>query len=171
LELLAAFLTLQALCSKDNSIHILLEIDNTTAVVYINKMGGTKEPCNTITRDIWQWGIKNHIWLQETLNTEEDKESRKQHDNTEWQLNPNIFERLIKVYPVPKIDLFASRINYQVKPFISWKPDSEAHPCDAFTLRWQQTCMFYAFAPFSLIAKALVKIENDQAEGILIAPW
>ena len=60
-------------------------------------------------------------------------------------------------------------IRDRIKPFISWKPDPEALLCDVFTSKW--TGKFYAFPPFSLISKVLVKIENDHAEGILIAPW
>ena len=174
LELLAAFLTLKALCSQEKQIHIMMEIDNTTAVSYINNMGGTKKLCNDITREIWEWCFQKEIWLSARhlpghQNTTADAESRRQHDNTEWQLNPNIFKKLIQRWPAPSIDLFASRLNCQIKPFISWKPDPEALLCDAFTSKWTEK--FYAFPPFSLISKVLVKIENDHAEGILIAPW
>ena len=34
----------------------------------------------------------------------------------------------------PNIDLFASRLNYQLKPDVSWMPDQEACHVDAFTL-------------------------------------
>ena len=152
----------------------MMEIDNTTAVSYINNMGGTKKLCNDITREIWEWCFQKEIWLSARhlpghQNTTADAESRRQHDNTEWQLNPNIFKKLIQRWPAPSIDLFASRLNCQIKPFISWKPDPEALLCDAFTSKWTEK--FYAFPPFSLISKVLVKIENDHAEGILIAPW
>lgn len=42
LEMLAAFLALQAFCSKDLNTHVLLRLDNTTAVAYVNNMGGLK---------------------------------------------------------------------------------------------------------------------------------
>ena len=44
-------------------IHIMMEIDNTTAVSYINNMGGTKKLCNDITREIWEWCFQKEIWL------------------------------------------------------------------------------------------------------------
>ena len=40
LELHAAYLTLQALGAPHTDVHIRLMLDNTTATVYINKMGG-----------------------------------------------------------------------------------------------------------------------------------
>lgn len=39
LEMRAAFLGLQAFCSKDHNIHVLLRLENATAVAYINNMG------------------------------------------------------------------------------------------------------------------------------------
>ena len=36
----------------------------------------------------------------------------------------------------PNIDLFASRLNYQLKPYVSWMPDQETCLVDAFTLDW-----------------------------------
>lgn len=39
LEMLAAFLTLQAFCKTKGSMHVRLRLDHTTAVAYINNMG------------------------------------------------------------------------------------------------------------------------------------
>ena len=44
LELQAAFFALQSLCSKESNTHIHLQLDNTTAVSYINAMGRNKSP-------------------------------------------------------------------------------------------------------------------------------
>ena len=39
-------------------------IDNTTAICYINNMGGTHSPeCNSVTKELWLWCIKRNIWL------------------------------------------------------------------------------------------------------------
>ena len=102
-------------------------------------MGGTKQSCNMITRDIWQWCIQRNIWLSAchlpgVENTEADRESRLNHDNTEWQLNPKLFHRLGQIWPKPEIDLFASRINFHILPYVAWKPDPGAVAIDAFTI-------------------------------------
>ena len=173
LELLAVLFSLKALCSNEKSVHIQVKSDNTTTVSYINSMGGTKDSCYKITRDIWDWCIERDIWLSAchlpgVENTEADKESRLNHDNTEWQLNPKLFRAIEKVWATPKIDLFASRVNKQILPYVAWKPDPEAHAVDAFSITWNQ--YFYAFPPICLIGKALAKIQEDRATGILIAP-
>ena len=44
LELQAAFFALKAFCNNTHHTHVQLQIDNTTAVAYINNMGGSKSP-------------------------------------------------------------------------------------------------------------------------------
>ena len=58
---------------------------------------------------------------------------------------------------IPNIDLFASRTNKQLTPFVSYKPDPEAIAVNAFNLSWKPYS-FYAFPPFCLISRVLQKI-------------
>ena len=56
LELQAAFLCLKAFCKNKTRLHVLLKLDNTTAVAYINKKGGTiSSSCNKLAKEIWNW--------------------------------------------------------------------------------------------------------------------
>ena len=76
---------------------MLIRIDNTTAVWYINDMGGRKASCNKITRDIWLWCKARGLWLTAAyllgaLNVEADAQSRLFHENTEWFLDQVVFE-------------------------------------------------------------------------------
>ena len=175
LELQAVSLGLKALCSHLHNSHIQVLIDNTTAVAYINHMGGSHSvPCNDTTRDIWLWCIERRIWLSAAhipgvLNVEADRESRIFSDQTEWRLDTLVFEAVTDRLGLPNIDLFASRLNFQCKTFVAWHPDPEAFAIDAFKVNWTYL-NFYAFPPFSLIPRVLQKICEDQADGILIAP-
>ena len=63
LELLAAFYTLQSLGRDIRNSHVLIKLDNTTAVTYMNNMGGRKETCSEITRKIWEWCVAKGVWL------------------------------------------------------------------------------------------------------------
>ena len=76
-ELEAAKLGLQALCAKDEGVHILLQLDNVTAVTFINNMGGThSKPCNKVAREIWLWCLTaTHI--PEIQNETADRYSHK----------------------------------------------------------------------------------------------
>ena len=54
LELHAAKLCLWALATTKSNIHVRLLLDNTTAICYINNMGGShSEICNNVTKEIW----------------------------------------------------------------------------------------------------------------------
>ena len=175
LETLAAFLGLKSFCSELRDAHVLLRLDNTTAVAYINGMGGTKSlDCNNMARSIWKWCVERDIWITAAhlpgkQNVEADERSRKFNDRSEWKLNKQEFEKLVGHFGLPEIDLFASRLNTQLDRYVSWLPDPQAESVDAFTLDWSKFD-FYAFPPFCLVSHCLQKIKADKAEGLFIAP-
>ena len=183
LELKAALFGLQSLCKNTYNYHILIKVDNTSAVTSINKMGSIKSiEMDRVVHDIWSWVISQNNWLTTThipgiLNTEADKESRMQETRTEWMLNKLDFRRIVQELKFnPKIDLFASRLNNQLLVFVSYRPDPLAMAINAFTLDWGKF-PFYAFPPFSIIPRVLQKIFHDKATGILVVldwpnqPW
>ena len=56
LEALAAFHAVKCFVRDKRSITVLLRMDNTTAVTYVNKLDGTVSPkLNTIVRELWLW--------------------------------------------------------------------------------------------------------------------
>ena len=175
LELKAAELGLRALCNDIQNCHILLQIDNVTAVSYIRNMGGTHSNLlNKIAKDIWFWCIERKIWLSAThiagvTNEVADKASREFNDHTEWKLNPCVFKELVNVWGMPDVDMFASHTNFQVKPYVAWKSDPEAMAIDAFTLNWQNYFV-YCFPPFSLIAQVLRKVKEEGVRAIMVVP-
>ena len=119
LELLAILFILKALCHNCADKHIRVECDNTTAVCYINNMGGTKSNnCNAITKQIWEYCIEHRIWLSAAhlpgcKNIDADFASWQFNDRTEWMLDSRIFEQVTSKFGKPSIDLFASRLNKQ----------------------------------------------------------
>lgn len=175
LETLAAGLGIKSFCMNKRNVHVMVRIDNTTAVAYLNHMGGCKSTmCDKMSREIWQWCISRNIWVSAAhvpgrLNTIADERSRKFNDRTEWKLNRQVFDRIVSHFGVPEIDLFASRLNAQVEKYVTWHPDPGAFAVDAFTLDWKPFA-FYAFPPFCMIPKCLQKIREDKARGLLLVP-
>ena len=176
LELRAVYLVLQSLQSKVTKKHVKLMVDNTTAVSCIMNMGTSHSKlCNHITFEIWEWCIRHSVWLSiahipGVANVLADKASRLNTYHTEWMLSRKIFAKSIaKLGVTPQIDLFASRLNYQLEPYISYQPDPGALAVNAFHSDWSQFT-FYAFPPFSIIQRTLSKIREDQATGLLIVP-
>ena len=175
LELKAGWLGIQTFCSNIESCHVKISMDNTTSVAYINHFGGCRSVrCNAIAQDIWAFCRLRGIWLTAAnlpghLNVIADERSRLFDDKTEWKLNPCVYKQVVQRFGTPTIDLFASRLNCQLKSFISWVPDPEASFIDAFTIDWSEY-VFYAFPPFSILLHVIKKIEYDGATGILIVP-
>ena len=175
LETLAIGFGLKSFHNQTMNAHVLIRSDNTTAVAYINNMGGIKSPhCNQMAVDIWKWCIERTIWITAAYlpgkqNTEADHKSRHFNDRTEWMLNNGAFAKIVQKFGKPEIDIFASRLNTKLARYISWLPDPNAEAVDAFTLDWAKF-EFYAFPPFCLVARCIQKIKTDKATGILIVP-
>ncbi|CAG2238902.1 unnamed protein product [Mytilus edulis] len=138
-------------------------------------MGGIKSICcNTIAKSICFFAKKQNVWLTAshiagTENTIADAESRKFNDQVEWQLHKDIFCDICELWGEPQIDLFASRLNSQLKLFCSWKPDPDASFIDAFSIDWSDfKC--YLFPPFSLLGRCVQKILKNKTTVILVAP-
>ena len=95
-------------------------------------MGGSHSlHCNDLTRDMWLWCIGKGIWLSAahllgSQNILADRASRIFNDQTKWKLDQDIFHRITSQQIKPEVDLFTSRLNFQLDGYVSWKPDPGA---------------------------------------------
>ena len=118
LELEAVLLGLQSFFKNKREIEISVKSDNTTAISYINRMGGSKsKECLSVAKSIWNFCEDREIWVIASYipgvdNNEADYMSRNFTDNTEWTLNPHIFDKICEKWGTPEIDMFASRVNH-----------------------------------------------------------
>ena len=69
-----------------------------------------------------------------------------------------------------EIDLFASRINYKLRNYISWRPDPGASAIDAFMFDWNHTKL-YIFPPFRFLGKILKRISLEKVQAVIIMPF
>lgn len=175
LELMAAFIGLKIFAKKLFGCQIILRIDNTTAISYINRMGGVQFPHLTkLTKEIWQWCEARNLFISAVYipsveNSIADAESRRVHPDIEWELADSAFQKIVDCFGQPNIDMFASRINKKCPNYVSWHKDPDAYSINAFSLCWSKW-YFYGFPPFSIILKTLRKIISDKARGILVVP-
>ena len=72
------------------------------------------------------------------------KESRKINDSTEWSLSMIVYSRLAQLWGPFQVDLFASRLNFKVPVYVSWRPDPGAMFTNALFMSWGPY-YFYAF--------------------------
>ena len=175
LELKAILLALKSFC-KERAQHVKIMTDNTTALAYVKHMGGVRSlACNEVAHEIWTWCEQMDIWLTiahvpGVENVIADYKSRKFSDNVEWKLNDKLFNQICCHFGLPNIDLFASRLNAKLPIYVAWTPDPGAFAIDAFSIQWNN-CFFYAFPPFSCIARCITKILQEHATGVLVVPW
>ena len=176
LELLACYLAVKYFVNKlEFKGHCSLKLDNTSALMCINNMGSTKSlELNNLTKKLWMFALDRNIWLSASYvpsaSNIADESSRKCLNDSDFMLNRQVFKNtMIMLDFNPEIDLFASRVNYQCKPYVSFKPDIDAKFVDAFSIDWSKY-QFYCFPPFNLILKCINKIIEDKATGILVFP-
>ena len=121
--------------------HIRIRSDNTTAIAYVNNMGGlVSSSCDRLAKETWTYCFERNTCLSAIHtpgkeNNEADYMSRLFKDNTEWKLDPQIFQKILKLFSVePEIDIFASHLIYQVPTYVSWNRDKNAYAIDEFSI-------------------------------------
>jgi hypothetical protein len=164
----AALLAIQSFLTTQVKMpqHIGLQMDNSTAVAYVNKRGGTRS--STLERLSTERNMDNSTTpfgstegrcglgfssLQRTHGV----------DSGQGDLHTHI------EYYTPQVDLFASRLNHQLPLYVPRHPDPGAMEVDAMTLHWNRWTSFI-YAPVIMLPRILKKIREDQATCLLIAP-
>ena len=149
-------------------------MDNTSAVSYLNRRGGTTSPSpNHLAKETWQWCMSQNIplvanHLPGRLNIVADTESRMVRDRWDWQLHPSIFHKINQKWGPFAVDLFASRLTHQL-PYFSWRPDPQAAATDAFLRVWPPK-IGYANPPWGLMLRVLSEISHQQVDVVIVAP-
>ncbi|XP_065406172.1 uncharacterized protein LOC122174245 [Chrysemys picta bellii] len=173
-ELMVVRLACQAFLNLLRGRCVLVLIDNTTAMFYIKKQGGARSSilCQEAIR-LWDFCIAHSIHLTASFlpgvqNTLADRLSRS-FQTHEWSIRPDIIHSVFQKWGFPQIDLFASRDNRKCHVFCSLQGRAPGSLSDAFLLPWKDH-LFYAFPPFPLVHKVLLKLRRDQAQVILVAP-
>ena len=130
---------------------------------------------NQLVKDLWLWCMEHNVWLTAVHipgaeNIDADQQSRVLNTSTEWTLNKSIFATAIsKLGVCPNIELFASRLNFQIQPYVSFNPDPGAIAINVFHMSWKPY-LSYVFPPFCLISRILQKIYEEKATVIAVVP-
>ena len=156
---------------------ILLKMDNTIAVAYINRRGGTVSPAlSDLARDLWLWCTERNITVQaqhllDSMNSMADIESRVHPDRSDWKLAPLVFQKIHQLLGPLSVDLFASCLSVQLPLYVSWKPDPLAMGTDAFSMNWTTLPgKTYANPPWGLIGRVLSTVQSQNVrEMVLVA--
>ena len=104
LELLAATLAAKTFLKDVSGVSVFLQLDNATAVAYINNMGGTvSSKLTDLAKEQWMWALDKDIILTVqhipgVSNTIADMESQTVHDKSDWMLCPQIFLAIMETF-------------------------------------------------------------------------
>ena len=88
---------------------------------------------------------------------------------TEWSLSHSILNMIWGQWGRPLVDLFATRDNTRLPVFVSPVPDALALDTDALAIPWSNMEV-YAFPPYGILPKVLLKAAQEGPRMILIAP-
>ena len=134
LELLAGSFAVKSFTKGRLCVHVRLRMDNTSAVAYVNRLGGTHFlVLSNLALALWEWALSRNILLSAehlsgSLNDTADWQSRHFNDSSNWRLCPQVFRALMQIRGPCAKDLFADRLNAQLPQFFSWRPDQQRLP-------------------------------------------
>ena len=103
--------------------------------------GGTHSPIlSLLAKNLWDWCLSHNVLIKAQYipgiqNVQADRESRIFLDSSDWKLHPAIFNLVYQRWGLLNIDLFASRLTFQLDQYVSWRSGPSAVHTDAFTPR------------------------------------
>ena len=151
--------------------------DNTTALAYLRKEGGT---CSSTLNAVAQANLRlckaNAVrllpqFVPGKLNVLADSLSQgSQVIGSEWTLCQEVCQELFRRWSVT-IDLFATSLNHRLQVYFSPMVDRLSTGTDAMLQRWDNL-QAYAFPLFGFIPRVLVKVcQSRNLEVTLVAPF
>ena len=180
LELLAIKLALLMFSKMFNLKSIHFQVNNMSALSYLMKIGGTQnKEMIAISKEIWEFALSKEImltaeYLPGRLNARADWASRNFQDSSEWLLSPRAFQKICVKWGFPELDLFATRAD-TILHVVESRSTQPSNRCIPTTL--EHRGLLYAFPPFPMIGKVLLKVKTEKVDVILITlswpaqPW
>ena len=76
-------------------------------------------------------------------------------------LDRAVFRKILHRFPSVNVDLFVSRLMFQLQRFFNRRPDPFAEATDAFLQDWK-AWLGYANPPWNLVGKVLSMVEKQK---------
>ena len=150
--------------------------DNTKALAYVRKQGGTHSRFLNKEARLLRWVENQQMLLlpqfvMGTHNMVADSLSRPNEViGSEWTLAQEVVDHLVHRWPVT-IDLFATALNHRLPVYVAPMADPASIVTDALLQCWDHL-QAYAFPLFRLVRQVLNKfLESANCELTLVAPW
>lgn len=136
----SAFFALKCFASHLINCEILLKLDNTSTIAYINKTDEVKFPHLKIYHKRLEISMRGkNLWIFTTYipskkNSEADLVFKIINVDTEWELNDEVFKIVYKKFRSFSIDFFTSCINKKCNRFCSKFSNPAGTIVDVFTI-------------------------------------
>ena len=178
-ELLAVLYGVQGFLPVLQGCSVSLFADNTTALSYLRKQGGTHSATlNAVAQSILRLCERHQVrlvpqFITGTLNVLADSLSRRsQVLGSEWTLCHQAFRELLRLWPMT-IDLFAMAMTTRLPVYFARMSDlvPQSAGTDAMMQSWDGL-QAYAFPTFGLLHRVLLKVRQSRGlEVTLVAPF
>lgn len=130
LEILLAFFGLEWFAGDSSNFDVLLRIDNTTTIDYMNKTSGIQYlKLSNSSEQIWEWCEQKEFWIFESyVGSNENVEPDLNLDDLNQKRSllyilPSTLKNIMNKFGLPDIDLFATRPNAKCRYYVSWVKD------------------------------------------------
>ncbi|GAA6090398.1 uncharacterized protein LOC117958235, partial [Tachysurus ichikawai] len=168
---MAVFLGLKHFLPDLRDCHVLVRMDNTAEVSYINHQGGLRSrPLYKLARAALLWSRDRllslrAIYIPGRLNVRADALSRQGPRPGEWRLHPVVVEFIWRRFYRAQVDLFATQETSH-RPL--WFSLSHPAPLglDAMVQSWPRLRL-YAFPPIALLPGVLERVRRDGVRLLL----
>ena len=178
LELRAIFYALKRLEQSVKGKKVAIFSDNTTALSYIRKQGGTKSwKLFRLVEELILWAEDKEVilipkFIEGKKNVLADTLSRKgQIVTSEWTLNQQVCQSLWRIWGCPQVDAFATSLTTRLPNYFSPHLDPCAIGVDALLQPWDHLDI-YAFPPYAVIRRVINKLKGSvNCRMTLVAPW
>lgn len=177
LELKAAEIALLSLVKNKSKIHVHFKMDNTTAVSYVNKMGGDQifnldQNCQE-HMGILSWKGDHSYCRAPTRSPKSNSRLGEPEGNRDkfkqLETKQSNIQSDQQTIGSNQTGFVCRETECSSERLCSWKPDQIAVATDAFMIKWTDR-QAYAFAPFCLVPRCLAKVEKEGGELIIVTP-
>ena len=169
LEIMAIRFALKKAIRYIHHFCVIISIDNTTVVSYINKQGETHSP--NLCVEVWQI-LHRCLEYNVVIRVRHIPGKFSRIDKPlkiEWPLNQSKANSILQMLNYPNVDPFATRFNHKLLLYVSAVPDNHALAIDALSMNWN-LLHAYACPPTIQIPSVLAKIRQSRCKIFLIAP-
>ncbi len=174
LKMMALFRALKYFLQQLRGCHVLVRVDNTAVVSYINHQGGLRSRrLNRLAQQVLLWAQDKFlslraIYIPGHMNVGTDLQSRQAVTHGEWKLHPEVVSQIWERFYEAEADLFASQETAQCSLYFSLTPPAPLG-LDAMAHTWPRRGL-YAFPLIALLPGVLAKVRQQGSRLLLIAP-